>query len=574
LRRLTHDVYADVQPAWSPDGRHIAFVTDRFSTDLESLRFGQPELAILDVHTHDVRRVAAFDASRHFNPQWSGNDTLFFIADPAGTRNVYRLTLPTGAVTQVTDVAGGVTGLSPNSPALSVARDAPAIAFTVFRNGRYVLEMRRGAEVLEGKPVTATPSAAFNALPPFVRADRVVADLLEEPAKAGPPDSETRTRAYLPNLFVEAVGQPSISSGGGPFGTFWRGGGSLLFSDLLGERKVLTYAQISNRLRETAFGLRYLNRERRWNWGVNAELQPSLRRLPRRSVGDEEGEAAVTRETVYFDRSQLRVGGYVAYPLNQAQRIEFDGGVRHTRYRQSVVSTVRSLETGRLLSRDSVSGEQGAPATVGEISAAFVNDTAAFGPSGPIVGGRSRFEVTATVGELNVARLLLDYRRYVMPVKPYTIATRVLHTGYYGRDAEDPRLLPAFLGSRQFVRGYGWGALRCPRDVDGDCGAYEDLLGSRLVVGNLEVRFPVFGILSRDIRYGAIPLEGFLFADGGLVWSRSPIFTAATSSRHLVSSFGAGVRLSAFVPLELAVVRALNRPAPGWSFDISFRTGF
>jgi Tol biopolymer transport system component len=575
LRRLTHDVYADLQPAWSPDGRRIAFVTDRFTTDLEALRFGRTEVAILDVDTDDVHRVAAFEESRHFNPQWAGDgDTLFFIADPAGTRNVYRLTLSTGAVSQVTDVAGGVTGLSPNSPAMSVARDAAAMAFTVFRNGRYELEMRRGAGVLEGRPVTASLSAAFNALPPLVRADTAVADLLHQQRKDGPVGGEPRTRAYLPNLFVEAVGQPTISSGGGPFGTFWRGGGSLLFSDLLGERKLLTYAQISNRLRDTAFGVRYLNRERRWNWGVNAELQPSLRRLPRRRVGDEEGEAAVTRETIYFDRSQLRLGGYVAYPLNQAQRIEFDGGVRHTRYQQSLVSTVRSLETGRLLNKASVSGEQGPPATVGEVSAAFVNDTAAFGPSGPILGGRSRFEVSATVGELNVARLLLDYRRYVMPVKPYTIAARLLHTGYYGRDAEDPRLLPAFLGSRQFVRGYGWSALRCPRDVDGDCGAYEDLLGSRLLVGNLEVRFPVLGMLSRDIRYGAIPLEGFLFADTGLVWSRSPIFTAANSSRHLVGSFGAGVRLSAFVPLELAVVRALNRPAPGWSFDISFRSAF
>jgi hypothetical protein len=41
-----------------------------------------------------------------------------------------------------------------------------------------------------------------------------------------------------------------------------------------------------------------------------------------------------------------------------------------------------------------------------------------------------------------------------------------------------------------------------------------------------------------------------------------------------VSSFGAGIRLAAFIPLELSVVRALNRPASGWSFDVSFRSGF
>jgi Tol biopolymer transport system component len=577
LRRLTEDVYSDLQPTWSPDGRSIAFVTDRFSTDLRSLTFGRSELAIMDVATGNVRRIAAFDAARHFNPQWSGDgDGLYFIADPAGTRNVYSITLSTDSLSQITDVDGGVAGVSPNSPALSVARQAPVLAFSVFRAGRYELEMRRGADVLKGKPLTGRQAAGTTTLPPLARMDSVVADMLDggaaEPERQE--DRQPRSRSYLPNLSVEAFGHPTISSGGGPFGTFWRGGGSVLFSDLLGEQKLLGYAQISNRLRDTAFGMKYLNRERRWNWGLSAELQPSVRRLPRRRIGDEDGEAAITHETVYFDRSHVRLSGHLAYPLNQAQRIEFDAGVRYTRYQQSIVSTVRSLETGRLLSRNSISGEQGAPAAVGEISAAFVNDTAAFGPSGPLVGGRSRFEVATTVGELTVARILLDYRRYLMPVKPYTIAARVLHTGYYGRDVEDPRLLPAFLGSRQFVRGYGWGDLRCATDVDGECAAYEDLLGSRLLVGNLEVRFPVMGILSRDIHYGSVPLEGFLFADTGLIWSRSPIFTAAESQRNMVGSFGAGVRLSAFIPLELSVVRALNRPARGWSFDFSFRTGF
>ena len=57
--------------------------------------------------------------------------------------------------------------------------------------------------------------------------------------------------------------------------------------------------------------------------------------------------------------------------------------------------------------------------------------------------------------------LLADYRRYIMPVRPYTLAMRVLHSGRYGRDGDDPRLLPTFLGSRSFVRGHGWDARDC-----------------------------------------------------------------------------------------------------------------
>ncbi|MBI2615351.1 MAG: PD40 domain-containing protein, partial [Gemmatimonadetes bacterium] len=34
---MTDDAYADLQPAWSPDGRTLAWVTDRFSTKLGNL---------------------------------------------------------------------------------------------------------------------------------------------------------------------------------------------------------------------------------------------------------------------------------------------------------------------------------------------------------------------------------------------------------------------------------------------------------------------------------------------------------------------------------------------------------
>jgi hypothetical protein len=215
------------------------------------------------------------------------------------------------------------------------------------------------------------------------------------------------------------------------------------------------------------------------------------------------------------------------------------------------------------------------PATVGEISAALVDDTAVFGATSPILGSRSRFEIASAFGDLSFLRLLLDHRRYVMPVKPFTLATRLVHIGHYGRDADDPRILPAFLGSRQFVHGYGWSSLQCDPQANGACDAFEELLGSRLLVGNLEVRVPLLGVRSREIDYGPVPAEAFVFADTGLVWSRSPAFTTTLHERRLVSSVGAGVRVNAFgFPLELAGVRALNAPARGWSFDFSFRPGF
>ncbi len=349
----------------------------------------------------------------------------------------------------------------------------------------------------------------------------------------------------------------------------------MLFSDLLGERKLALFAQAGNRLRDFAIGVQYLNRERRWNWGGVAEVQPSIRQLPRTRLTNQETGPAVVRETQYFERTHVKLAGQVAYPLNHAQRLEFETGIRHVDYRLTVSSLLRSLTNGRVLSRATEQGAAGEPATMGEASAAFVRDTAVFGPSGPVIGDRSRFEISSTFGELSVTRLLLDHRRYFMPFKPYTLATRIMHLGQYGRDAEDPRMLPTFLGSRQFVHGYGWGSLRCEADEHGACSAFEELLGSRLVVGNVEVRAPLMGIRNRELHYGPLPVEGFLFADSGLVWARSAAFSATDRQRQVVGSFGMGARINAFgLPLEIAAVRAVSAPARGWSFEVNFQPGF
>ncbi|HEY3043507.1 MAG TPA: BamA/TamA family outer membrane protein, partial [Vicinamibacterales bacterium] len=573
LRQLTHDHFSDLQPVWSPDGHEIAFVTDRFSTDLATLTFGPCQLAVLNISSGAIRALPAIEAAKHVNPQWSGDGhSLYFISDPGGISNVYRLDLVSGGVFQISDAPGGVAGLASTSPALSVARETPVMIFTVYRRGTYALEILRGVPGLTGERVADRPAPSLVVRPPVESPESEPATALSDGVRATPAE-EAPPRTYSGNLSLESIGQPYLSSGGGPFGTFILGGGSFVFGDLLGERKLGLAAQFGNHLRDLGLGLQYLNRERRWNWGAAADLQPSIRVLPHQRLVEQDGHAAVSLDTHYFEQMQLRVGGLVAYPLNQTQRLEFGAGVRHIRYRQTVQSAVRSLETGRLLERTTTTGVGGTPASVGEVSAAFVGDTALFGATSPIVGSRYRFEMSSALGNLSFVRVLLDHRRYFMPAKPYTIATRIVHVGQFGRDADDPRLQPAFLGSRQFVHGYSWSSLRCQPAIEDDCNALERLLGNRLLAGNLELRFPVMGVLSREIRYGAVPVDGFLFTDAGLVWSRSPL--QDVNGRSLVSSFGAGLRVNALgLPLEFAAVRALRAPAHGWSFDFSVRTGF
>src|SRR5437762_1864481 len=131
LQRLTQDLYADLEPAWSPDGRLIAFVTDRFGTSLDSLVYGNYELAVVDAHTGgNIRELPHLPNAKHINPQWSPNGDLYFLADPGGITNVYRLSLADGTITQVTNIFTGVAGITSLSPALSFAQKAQKAVFT------------------------------------------------------------------------------------------------------------------------------------------------------------------------------------------------------------------------------------------------------------------------------------------------------------------------------------------------------------------------------------------------------------------------------------------------------------
>ena len=572
LRQLTDDAFADLQPSWSPDGASLAFATERYSSDLSSLRFGRPQLATIDLGSGGVRAVTADPDTAHTNPQWSPDgDHLYFVADPDGVGNVFRLDLQTSITHRVTDVGTGVGGMTPASPALSLASQASVLAYTVYRNGVYQLAILDGAPAIDGEPLDERTRAARDHGGDAAPDTGLLAGLLAD-SRLGRPDPATIVnREYSSRLSLERIGQPYVSSGGGPFGTFVRAGGSLLFGDMLNERRFGAAIQIGNQMRDIAVEARYLNQERRWNWGAIAELEPTLRRYRRAEAIEHHGEPALVRQADYFQRVQLRAAGLLAYPFSRGLRIELTGGTRHATYHREVRSRVSSLETGRVLTEDRVAMSGGAPTTVAEISGALVGDTTVFGPTGPLLGSRYRFEIASAAGSLAYTRVLADYRRYVMPVRPYSLAVRLLHSGRYGPGGDDPRLLSSFLGSQYFVRGHGRDTRYCQPGADRICG--DELLGSRLLVGNVEARFPLWGMLSRELEYGPLPADVFVFADGGLVWSRDRVISGR--GRTFISSVGAGVRLNAGgLPVEVAAVRALDGPAPGWLFDLGFRVGF
>jgi hypothetical protein len=91
-------------------------------------------------------------------------------------------------------------------------------------------------------------------------------------------------------------------------------------------------------------------------------------------------------------------------------------------------------------------GSAGRNVVLGEASVALVHDSAIWGPAAPILGTRSRLEVSPAYGGLSFTGLVVDYRKYVMPVRPYTVAARLQYQARFGADAGDARLHPLFVG--------------------------------------------------------------------------------------------------------------------------------
>ncbi len=586
--RLTSDPFADIQPVWSPDGRTLAFATDRYTSNVEALAFGAHSLALIDVESRQIRRLPSHENAKNINPQWGGDSrTLYFLSDRGGVTNVYRLDVESGELRQATDLQTGISGITAASPALSAASAGRELAFSVYERGDYRLYTTSEDAVLAGQPLQEISVNAVVLPPTDRRRDQQVASMLHTPtAGLPPPAAAAEVTDYDPGLQLDMVGQPSIAVGRDQFGTYGGGGIALSFSDMLGDHSLVTVLEVSSSLndqfsvKDIGAAVAYTNLKRRWNWGVYGQQAPY--RSGGVAVGTDviNGIPTVIEQRVIFRQTARAFGAGVTYPFSRAQRIELSGGYRNITFDRQVDTFGFSAVTGELLFEESSSEAFGDPLHLGEASAALVYDTSIFGAASPILGQRYRFEVTPLVGTINYTGVLADYRRYFMPVQFYTLAARVLHFGRYGGGGEDPRLTPLFIGYPTLVRGYDIGTFEsdeCSFTPDGRCPEFERLVGSRMLVGNLEFRFPLlrpFGVSSSV--YGPVPVEVALFADGGVAWDSSDRPEFFGGDREAVSSGGLALRVNAlgFAVLEFDFVKPFQRSERGWLFQFSLAPGF
>lgn len=585
-RALTNDPFTELQPAWSPDGHAIAFATDRYTSQLGTLALGELRLARIDPVTGAASEIGGFRTGKNINPQWSADGrTLYFISDENGISNLARVGADGSDPARLTNVATGISGITSTSPALSVAQGAGVAAFSVYDRGKYDIYTR---------PLPAVPPlSAFRAvsstaavLPPPTRGPSAVAALLDDPRTGLPQTRTYESTAYKARFGIETIGQPQIGVGANRFGAFVGGGLSAYFSDVLGDRTLGTAVQLNSgvgggfSVKDTAAQVSYLDQTRRWNWGVVGGQVPYLSGAYQEALADVDGVPSLLRQTRIFRQTEQSVAGVAAYPFNRAQRLELQAGATRLSFDEIVRTEAYALDTGQLFFDESESQRAGEPLTVGNTSAALVFDSSAFGATSPVLGQRYRVEVGRTFRGLDYTSVLADYRRYVMPASLYTIAGRVMHYGRYGAAGQDPRLYPLYLGYPTLVRGYdvnGFDTSDCTPGTD-DCVTIDQLTGSRMLVGNLEFRFPLLRPFGRAAArsYGPIPVEVALFADAGVAWSAGETPQWVGGSRRGMASTGVSFRVNVlgFAIGEFAFSRPLQRRREGWVFQFNLSPGF
>ena len=581
LRRLTDDAFADLQPAWSPDGRSLAFATDRFGTDLSQLRTAPYRIAVIDVGSGRIRAVRGFTGAKHLNPQWAPDGrSLFFLSDPLGVTNVFRVPVPDGPIAQVTDLFTGVSGITETSPALSVAQASGRLVFSIFRTDGHEIHSIDAAEALAGRPARPSAPGRPGVLPPWDRSQSLLARLLRDPVEGLPSAEEFAGKDYDAGLSLTYIGQPSLLAGSDQFGTYIGGGASLYFSDLLGNRNLVTGLQVNGGFKDIYALVGYQNLERRFNWGITAQQVPYVAGAYASGTAVVDGEPSFIEQQLLERQTNRTLQGIVAYPFSQVQRVEVAAGAAHISFDRELRTRGFSLVTGREVIDDTEDLEAGESLVLGLGSAALVYDNSFFGATGPILGQRYRLEVSPTVGSLDYVGVLGDFRRYFMPARPFTLATRLIHFGRYGAGGEDERLQPLFLGYS--VRGYRYGsfdASECdaPASAPDSCPVFDQLLGSRVLVGNVELRFPLFGVLGIGSGYyGALPLDFTIFGDAGVAWESDIDPSFAGGDREPVFSAGAGFRfnLLGFAVAEVNLVHPFDRPDKDWIWELNFQPGF
>lgn len=629
LRRLTNDKYADFDPVWSPDGKTIAFATDRGpKTDFKLLDFGNLRIATYDLDTGAIRVLPHMDEGTNVSVQWSPDGkSLAFVSDRTGVSNIFLYDLGQDQVYQITDFYTGVQGITPISPVLSWAHAADRLAFVYYEDGKYDVYSLANPRSLRRQPYQAVPRdsamaiATISARPPattpspsapaaaqpstpqvgeggsiyrtprgFRSASEIaisgdsskvpapvsIVALLDSANFALPDTAEFTQKQYSTHFTPDYVARPSIGYQRDNFGNGFFGGSAIQLSDMLGNQQLIFAGYVNGRLLESQVLAAYTNLAHRTNYTLGVQQQPYFffESYEDRLNTSQTENTFVTNIRRIILRSAF---AQASHPFSRFQRVE--ASVAYSNVSDANLEIQQPYDNfSGIPTQDPVLVTQSRPGiNYVQPSLALVFDNTLFGYVGPFYGRRYRFELAQNIGDWRYTQLTADYRRYDKIVGPFTLATRALFFGRSGRDAGQ---FPIFGGSTELIRGNTSGSYQrhecANQPITGSvtgCSNLDRLVGTQIGVASAEIRFPLLNAKLGVVPSGFPPVEGALFYDVGvvrdvgthLVWSYAPGQENDPTFRAPLQTVGASLRINllGFVILRVDYSRPLHRPGVG-----------
>ena len=439
LNRITSDVYYEATPAFTSDGLRVVYASDRgtFGPD------GALNLFSIDIQTEHVRQLT-FGEYRDSSPDPAENG-IYFSSNRDGAYNLYHLD-NNGLITMQSTLVTGA--FSPR-----VSSSGQQLVYTGYQDMQYQIYQ------LDLPEKTAVIANHDNYIP-----KKWTPALISHDYRKSSIEYESD---YSFDIAQSAIGYDPV------YGTL--GGLQVMVSDMLGDKAYYilltnTATEQDEFLESFNFGLTFINKKRRLNWGMGAF------HLYNEYYND--------YEDYYYER---QAGGIAlfSYPISKFHRLDFSTVARYSKKDYTFGRTIREV----FLVDNYLS---------------LVYDNAIWEITGPIEGRRYYFTVgltTAVSKKKNFSRTAMaDMRHYVRLGKYSAIASRLFG---FSSTGEEPRRI--YFGGSWSLRGYDRRAF----------------YNRNVVLSSNELRFPLINnlIIGSPIgNFGFSAIRGALFFDAGSAW--------------------------------------------------------
>jgi hypothetical protein len=545
LRNVTADATADYSPTFSPDGQSVVYTARIGGNDkLFRLNLGTNAREQLTFGSHDDTAAKFVDpntlvfTSTAIDP---ASPVALDVARNANVPNVWTLNLESKELRQWTDAMTGNV-----SPVVLRQQGALRVAFISYYKGENGIHA-----ITADTPVATVASADFGGPGPIFDFTAPISHTLERDNIHKKGNWERMTLAGRPPLNL------GITSNNNLYGNT-----QITFTDVLGDKEVSFYAQSIAQYRTTA--LTYVNIERRMQYALQAFSQDQF------YFGQDiqnSGALYDPRIAPFIDRDlaesvqrQRGATGFAIYPLNRYSRLE-----AYTGY--------INMSEGYINDALQQQAEQYQIDTFGQslfrnghmipFGISFVNESTIFREFGPVAGRTFKlsYDGSPAFGDNWISRQSadVDVRHYLRLASSGVFATRFKGFKSWGRNPDF-----SYFGGNSELRGY----------------EYLEFIGNQGFFANAELRFPLIEAMLTPI--GVLGgLRGNFFVNVGGAGFNSQDFNFMTTRgeafRPLVGyDIDANQNLTPRLgdPISLSGPRLLNgRASYGFGLQ-SFLLGF